>query len=134
MDKQQFKQFVESVAEIKELKPTKTPSIRQSDDDEASEVRIGHELVNINMDVNPTLGFKLIRIKEQYRACDLGCGNQVANQVIEKKWHSYPKAHWRTNCTNCRAVVHPNGCELIHATGSQVQSIFYKWLRGEQDK
>lgn len=134
MDNQQLKQFIQEVAEIKELTPTRTPTIRQSTDDEVSEVRIGDEFVNINMDSNPTLGFKFIRLKEVHRACDLGCGNAVANQVIEKKWFSYPRPHWRTSCKNCSAVVHPNGQELIHGTGSQVQVIFYKWVRDMTDK
>ena len=134
MDKQQFKQFVESVAEIKELKPAKLPSIRQSSDEELSQVRSGDDFIDINIDCNPTLGFKFIKLKDAHRACTLGCGNVVANQVVEKKWHSYPKPHWRTSCQNCNAVIHPDGDQLIHGTGSQIQTIFYKWLRDMTDK
>lgn len=130
MDRAKIKQFVESVAEIKELKPTTSPDIRL-DDTHQNDVRVGDDWVHINKDQNPTLGFKFVKYKDNYRACELGCGEIVNNQVIEKRLNTHPELHWRTRCNNCGCFVGPDGVELIKG-GHQVQSAFIRYFRSKK--
>lgn len=128
MDKKEFKQFIESVAEIKELKPVKITSIRQSDD-EPNEVKIDGEWEEIDFHNNPTLGFKFVKLKDRFAACTLGCGDIVSNQVIEKKIYTYPEMHWRTNCKNCGCCLSPDGSGFIKG-GSNIQTAFINYFKG----
>jgi hypothetical protein len=108
MENKQFKDFVQSVAEIKDLSPKKDPNIRLDADAEET-VRRGNEWVELTAKSNPTLGFKFIKLKEQHRLCELGCGDIVANQVVEKRMAFTPKPHWRTRCQNCGCYLSPDG-------------------------
>lgn len=124
MNNKQLKEFVQSVAEIKELTPKKDPSIRL--DDNAEElVRVGDEWFEITAKSNPTLGFKFIKLKEQHRACELGCGDIVANQKIEKRLAFTPEKHWRTRCANCGCYVSPDGEGFIEG-GHQIAAAYLR--------
>lgn len=126
MDKKQFRDFLESVAEIKELKPVSTPNIRLDENCEDI-VRMGDQWVEINAKVNPTLGIKFLKLKPIYRVCELGCGDIVENQIIEKKLHAYPEPHWRTSCKNCNHTLAPDGNGFIKGSVN-AQNVFFKWL------
>ena len=60
MDKEKFKQFIVEVAEIKELKPV-TSGERPADGE--TEVLYNGEWITLDKRVNPTLGFKFIKLK-----------------------------------------------------------------------
>lgn len=128
MDKKDFKDFLESVAVIKELKPVTTGF--RLDENSGGEVRYNDEWIEVGKQGNPTLGYKFVKLKEQHRLCELGCGKVVSNQVIEKRLATHPKHHWRTRCTNCECFVSPDGVGLIKG-GHQIQAAFMRWFKGK---
>ena len=128
MDKKKFVDFIESVAEVKHLKPATSPSIRL-DDTHQNDVKVGDEWIHINKDTNPTLGIKFVKLKPQHRLCELGCGDVVSNQVVEKRLSTHPKPHWRTRCTNCECFVSPDGVGFIKG-GHQIQSAYMRYFKG----
>ena len=65
---------------------------------------------------NPTLGFDLVKLKDKHSICQLGCGEVVTNQVIERRLATTPKKHWRTRCKNCDRYVGPDGQTFIKAS------------------
>ena len=125
MDNKQIKDFVESVAEIKLLKPV-TDGSRPPDD--ATEVFYNGEWIEVSQKANPTLGFKFIKLKDVERECELGCGKIVKNQKLERRLAFTPVKHWRTRCTKCQAYVHPNGVDLIKGS-HLVQATFLKHFK-----
>lgn len=127
MDKNKFKEFLESVGEVKAIKPTKTQSVRQSDEDEIEEVKYDGRMISIGFEDNPTLGFKLVKLKENIRACELGCGQIVADQKIEKRFATSPLPHWKTRCGNCGFYLSPDGKELLKG-GHLAQSAYVAWF------
>ena len=58
---------------------------------------------------NITLPKKIKRILHEPKACELGCGQQVINQVIQYTKHDFPIAYWRKRCTNCQYWVLEDG-------------------------
>lgn len=120
MDKQRLKEFLASVAEIKELKPKTSPTIRLDETDQ-NDVRLPNgEWIHINKETNPTLGYEFVKLKEQNRACELNCGNIVPNQVIERRLNYHPKKHWKTKCVTCGKFVKPDGVGFdLNGTASQ---------------
>lgn len=124
MNNKEIKEFVQQVAVIKELKPATSPNIRL-DDTHHNEVLVGHQWIEINKETNPTLGFKLVKLKDKFKACELGCGEIVSNQVIESKVCTTPVPHWRTKCTNCDCFVSPDGKEFIKG-GHAIQAAYSK--------
>lgn len=128
MDNKQIKDFVQSVAEIKELKPV-TDGSRPPDD--ATEVLYNGEWIEVSQKTNPTLGFKFIKLKDVERECMLGCERRVVNQKVEKRFVFTPVRHWRTRCASCQAYVHPNGEELIEGS-HQVQAAFVRYFNNKE--
>jgi hypothetical protein len=108
MDKNEFKKFLESVGEVEDLTPKKDPNIRLDDNVEDT-VRYGNAWVELTSKINPTLGFKLKRLKPKEKLCELGCGDIIPNQVIERRCHFSPELHWRTKCLACNCYVSPDG-------------------------
>ena len=129
MDKKQFKQFVESVAEIKDLTPKKDPGIRLDNDAEDT-CRVGDEWIEITAKSNPTLGFKFIKLKDVHRECQLGCGDMVSNQVVERRYALTPQRHWRTRCQNCGCYVSPDGKGFIEG-GHQIAAAYIRYFNGQ---
>ena len=128
MDNKQIKDFVQSVAEIKELKPV-TDGSRPPDD--ATEVLYNGEWIEVSQKTNPTLGFKFIKLKDVERECMLGCGDMVVNQKVEKRFVFTPIRHWRTRCANCQCYVHPNGKEMIQGA-HLVQATYLKYFNSKE--
>lgn len=81
---------------------------------------------------NPTLGYVIVGLKERNAVCELGCGEVVSNQKIQKKLVFSPERHWRTYCTNCKKTVGPDG-ELIYGQ-MNAQNAFSKYFFNKQDK
>ena len=128
MDKKKFVDFIESVAEVKHLKPATSPTMRL-DETHQNDVKVGDEWIHINKDSNPTLGLKFVKLKPQHRLCELGCGDIVSNQVVEKRLATHPKPHWRTRCTNCECFVSPDGEGFIKG-GHQIQAAYMRYFKG----
>lgn len=80
---------------------------------------------------NPTLGFRITRIRNQNRLCELGCGQIVESQVIERKFNLTPEPHWKTRCATCQNYVHPSGQGFIRG-GHQVQNEYVKAFRNSK--
>lgn len=130
MDKNEFKKRLEEVAEIEILKPKKDPNIRL-DDSAEDVVRVGDEWVELTSKVNPTLGFKFIKLKDNNQACELGCGKIVANQLIERRLCFSPKKHWRTRCSNCSCFVSPDGQSLVDGA-HEIQRAYNRHFNAEK--
>jgi hypothetical protein len=130
MDKQTLINLIKEVAEVKELKPVTSPTMRL-DDSHQNDVRVGDEWVHINKDANPTLGIKIVKLKPVHRLCELGCGDIVPNQLIEKRLCHTPETHWRTRCDTCGCFVSPDGQGFIEG-GHQIQAAYMRYFRGER--
>lgn len=124
MDKALFKQIIEQYCEVEVLTPKKSPTVRL-DETDINDVLIDGEWTTIDQNVNPSLGIKIKKLKEVQRACDLGCGKTVPNQVIEIRKCETPYTHWRTRCHACSAFVAPDGEGFIEG-GHQIQSAYVK--------
>jgi hypothetical protein len=61
MDKNKFNQWIRQVADIQDVKPKFVRSV----DDENLTVKYGNEWIELESKINPTLGFKFIKLKEQ---------------------------------------------------------------------
>lgn len=127
MDKQEFKRQLEQVAEIKVPKPKTSPGIRL-DETHQNDVRVGDEWILVNKEQNDTLPFEFIKAKDRIASCELGCGDIVTNQVIEKRYCQSPVGHWRTRCGNCQCFVSPDGLGFIEG-GHAVQAAYIKFFR-----
>jgi len=124
MENNELKQFVESVAEIKTITPKREGSVIG----EPEIVIRNGKVIELGDDENPTLGFKLIKLKDQIKACELGCGQTVKNQIIEKRMAFHPEAHWRTYCKQCKGYLHPDGVTIVKG-GHRIQSIFLDYFK-----
>jgi hypothetical protein len=122
MDNKILKQFIATVAEIKELKPV-TDGSRPPDD--GTHVIYQGEWIEIDRKTNPTLGFKFIKLKPVQRLCQLGCGDIVPDQIIERRHVQYPHPHWKTRCATCHKYLMPTG-ELALTSGS-AQRAYHAW-------
>jgi hypothetical protein len=131
MDAQQLKELIKQVAEIKERKPTVNPSIRPAMETVIEIDEDGEEIeVERRIEENPTLGFELIKIKPVERMCQLGCGDIVADQVIERRFAEFPKAHWKTRCKNCGCYLTPDGLGFVD-NSSTIQQMYIKHFRDQ---
>lgn len=128
MDKNELKQRIQEVAIIKEKKPTKSPTHNRlakevviEVDDDGEEYEVEREITE-----NPTLGFELVALKDQHRVCELGCGNIVSNQKIEKRLTHYPEPHWRTRCVNCTRYISPLDGTMVEK--NKIQSVYWTYF------
>lgn len=131
MKKQELIEFLESVAEIQKKKPTKSPEHRL-DASHINDVIIDGQWVTINQHENPSLGVKIIKLKDRHAVCELGCGDIVTNQVIESKVVFTPQAHWRTRCATCGCYPTPDGVGFVNGHNT-ITSAYIKWFK-EQKK
>jgi hypothetical protein len=141
MDEKQLKQFLEQVAHVVDsncIGPNGRISKRLLNKQSQVMTEIitnefgDEEEVEIQTtDYNETLGYAIIGLKENYRLCEIGCGEIVSNQVIEKRLVTTPTKHWRTHCKACHKTRGPDG---IMMTSPQAQQAFSKWFNSKQDK
>jgi len=135
MDRNEYRKRLEEFAIVKDRKPAKSPThnrlaketVIEIDELTGEEIEVEREITE-----NPTLGFEVI-LKDRIAACELGCGDVVTNQVIERKLYLFPERHWRTRCTNCDHCVSPDGVGFIK-NGSGIQSSFVAWFRKQNAK
>ena len=131
MDKKEFRAKLEQVAELKDIKPARTANYRPAIEYITEVDEDGEEYqVPVEVTENPTLGFDLVKLKDQHRVCELGCGEVVTNQVIERRLATTPKKHWRTRCKNCDHYVSPDGEGFIKGSHA-VQLAFVKHFNFE---
>jgi hypothetical protein len=109
MDQDKLQAFIKSVSIVKEYKAK----------------------YGVEAEPNPSLpGLKWMSLKPVERLCQLGCGDSVIDQRIERRLAFTPTRHWKTRCANCQKYVHPDGGSLVD--GSQAaQKIYQTWLAGE---
>jgi hypothetical protein len=100
ISKEKLRELIEQVALIKDLKPKTSSEVRLDNTDQNEVIYDGEEIL-INKEVNPTLGFELVKIKPVERVCELGCGRIVPDQKIQKRMYMNPIKHWRTRCDSC---------------------------------
>jgi len=80
-------------------------------------------VAKIKRDKNPTAGFELIKLKDRIGVCEMGCGEIVKNQIVERRMAFTPERHWRTYCRTCQSFLHPDG-ETIVKGGHKIQAIY----------
>lgn len=130
MDKNEYKRRLEEFAVVKEKKPAKSPThnrlakevVIEVDPETGEEIEVEREITE-----NPTLGFE-VKIKDRIALCELGCGEVVTNQIIEKRLHDYPEKHWRTRCKNCDCYESPDGVGFIKG-GTSAHSAWIRYLK-----
>ena len=119
MDKNKFNEYIRQVADVQDIKPKQA----NPTDAESITVKYGNEWVELEPKINPTLGFKFIKLKDQARPCELashGCKNFPVNQVIEKRFVNTPEPHWRTRCASCGHYKHPGELSLVGSSGEMI--------------
>lgn len=79
--------------------------------------------------VNITIPKKIKAIKHEPKLCELGCGQMVIDQKIEKRYSDYPIKHWKTKCSNCQYYLHPEG-HLVRGT-NEITAYFAKKIKQE---
>lgn len=127
MDKDLFNQKLAELAVLKPLKPKHQPNIRL-DETHQNDVRLPNgEWIHINKESNPTLGFEFVKTKEQHRSCELGCGDIIADQKIERRLCFHPKKHWKTKCITCGKYQTPTK-DGFDKTGTASQQSFIKYF------
>ena len=82
---------------------------------------------------NPTVPYILGELKPKYRACELGCGKIIADQIIQKRKYQQPVPHWRTLCTTCVRGLSPDGTHMIR-NGTPLNQAYLQWFNNKQDK
>lgn len=83
---------------------------------------------------NPTLGFRVKKLKNQNRLCEMGCNEIVDSQVIEYRLGYSPKRHWKVRCNNCQYYLHPNGEQLIKGGASVANAYTSHFHRNPDEK
>ena len=114
MDPKIFKEQLEQLAEIRDRKPVRNSGQRPAIEYITEIDEFGEEYsVPVEIKHNDTLGFELVKLRDQHKICELGCGDVVTNQVIQKRLCSSPKPHWRTRCDNCSGWQNPTSTGII---------------------
>lgn len=132
MDKNELRKKLEQVAELKDRKPSRSPNHRLAIeyiteiDDEGEEYQIPVEIKD-----NPTLGYEIVRLKDQHKLCELGCGEITTNQVIELRHAVTPKKHWRTRCKTCDKYIAPDGKGFIKGSHA-VQHAYARYFNSQK--
>jgi hypothetical protein len=132
MNPKEFRQRLETLAVLKDRKPTKSANHRPAIeyiteiDEDGEEYQVPVEITH-----NPTLGFELIKVHDQHKICELGCGEVVTNQIVEKRYGQTPKPHWKTRCKNCDCYVSPDGEGFIKGSHA-VQNAYARYFNGQK--
>lgn len=79
--------------------------------------------------VNITIPRTIKSIRHEPKLCELGCGQTVINQKIERRFSDYPIKHWKTKCSNCQYYLHPEG-HLVRGT-HDISAYFVKKIKQE---
>lgn len=132
MDKNKLKQLVAGVAEIKERKPLRGSGTGLSIEVVTELDELTGEKIQITKQIptsNETLGWEIVKLKEVPKQCELGCGDIVCNQVVERRFAQTPKPHWKTRCRNCGCFVTPDGQGFVNS-GIVIQNLYVRHFNG----
>ena len=134
MDPKIFRQQLEQLAQLQDRKPARGPSHRPAIEYITETDELGEEYQRaVEIKDNPTLGFDLVRIKPNIRACELNCGDIVTDQIIERRFATTPIPHWRTRCNNCQCFVSPDGQGFIQGAHA-IQAAYLKYFNMDRKK
>jgi hypothetical protein len=135
MEQHIFKQIISQLADIKQERsvqggprPRPKKSVRMEENEWGEMI----EVESFELDTNHTLPLEIKQLKPITKTCELACGRQVANQVIERKFIHTPQPHWRTYCRACHGYVHPKDKSIIKGS-FRVNHIFATYF-AERDK
>jgi hypothetical protein len=128
MDKKEFETRLAQLVDFEYVVP-KVLRDEKLDGDAHQQVFYEGTSIEIDRDHNPTLGIRITKLKPKYAACELGCGDVVANQVIQKMYNRTLVDHWRTKCATCGKYVHPSGEGFIKSDGTSVSTDFSNHFR-----
>ena len=135
MDKQQFEQFLEQVAVLKNTGPNgckakpKKPvkRIRIEIDEWGEEVEIEEfEVPEDNLTLAPIID----SLKPVERPCQLSCGKVVVDQKINMRLYPKPFKHFRTHCNTCMKWQNPYGQMVV---SNLIEPDYYRFF-SERDK
>lgn len=140
MDKEQFRQFLEGVAEIQDMNDygpsgcSRGPNANKVQfvtrievDEDGEEIEVTEEIPRHD----PYIGIVVKRLKPITKPCQLGCGKVVDDQVIEQRLIMTPFKHYRTRCNNCSHYLSPRDGSLV--TSMEIGREFTVW-KNRQDK
>lgn len=125
MDKNEFRARIEQYAQVKDVLPTALPTPRGSGRPKGRP-RLD-DIRYETSDVNPTLGFRIVKMHERTSECRMGCGEQVSNQVVEYRYSERPYPHWKTRCENCHNHINPSGTGFCR--GTNVTNEYARYFR-----
>jgi hypothetical protein len=127
------KEFIHRLSEIAEVKIDKQPvsSGAQTNRLEPIQLERQGKIVEITSKENPTWGVVVKRLKPIVKPCE-DCGEVVKDRRVQSTMYSYPKAHWRKNCVQCRKTQDPETKQFTIPTQS-AQLYFTAFLK-KQDK
>lgn len=124
MNNEEFLQRLKEIAYVKPIREATGPAIRMPTEPEPV-FRNGKEFL-ISKDNNPTQAYQVTRLKPITKPCE-DCGLVVENRVVSHKIYSFPHAHWRTNCENCRRTKNPETGKF-DVDFKQSQSVFISFF------
>ena len=104
MDPKIFKEKLEQFALLKQITAAKSAGIREPE--EATTVFRNSEEIEIDIDANPTINWRIDKLKPVTQVCS-DCHLVVEDRVIHIKLYDSPEVHWRRCCTNCNLVQNP---------------------------
>jgi hypothetical protein len=127
MEEKEFIKRLESIAEIRRVKPPTHSGIRASE--VPNEIFRNGQTFVIDKNNNNTLNWQVKLIKQCPKACE-DCGKQVINRRIWRRVFNTPDRHWRTTCSGCNLTQHPVTGEYAVANSS-VTAVFREWLNNK---
>lgn len=73
--------------------------------------------------INEFEGYEIVKLKDNYKPCELDCGQVIKNQRVERQRMFYPEPHWRIKCRNCQQCIHPSGKGFCRQNSFQAEFI-----------
>ena len=104
MDHDEFLNKLNQFAELRAIRPARNAGAREAQEDAVIE-RHGKTIV-LDYKNNQTWAYEVKKLKKQVRICDY-CGDPAKNQVITKRYLTYPEPHWREKCNACDLTKNP---------------------------
>ena len=124
MDNEEFLRRLNELAELQVIKVA-SPAKRKPED-EVIVWRNG-QAIEIDDTDNPTLYYKIKKLKSDVRKCD-DCSKKVKNRTVTKKLYAYPVKHWRKLCNNCNMFEHPDSGKYC-LVGASTQNVYIQYLK-----
>jgi hypothetical protein len=120
-------EFLSRLTELAELQVIKVAGPAQRKPDEHLIVWRNGQEYEIDDKANPTLYYRIKKIKNNVRKCE-DCGRRVKERIVTKKLLSFPVVHWRQSCNTCKMYQHPETGDYC-LVGLATQSVWLSWLK-----